>query len=66
MSSYITIFHLGVFYWTLVNIHPAYQSTLHSIQLLAVVKATLLKKYGMDAELKPAVKDLQELAVEVR
>ena len=60
------VIHLGVFYWTLVNIHPAYRSTLHSIQLLAVVRATLLKKYGMDAVLKPVVKDLQELAVEVR
>lgn len=49
----------------LLNIHPAYRSSLHSIQLLSVVHATRLKKFGMDAVLKPAISDLQKLASEV-
>lgn len=47
----------------LLNIHPAYRSTLHSIQLLAVV---YLKEYGVDAVMKPAVLELQKLACDVR
>ena len=49
----------------LLNIHPAYRSSLHSIQLLAVVNSNCLKTYGMDAVLKPAVDDLKVLATEV-
>lgn len=49
----------------LLNVHSAYRSSLHSIQLLAVVNSTYLKIYGMDAILKPAVDDLKILATEV-
>ena len=56
---------IGVFYWALLNIQPAYRSTLHSIQLLAVVNSNYLKLYGVDAVMKPAVDDLQELASKV-
>lgn len=56
---------LGVFYWMLLNIHPAYRSTLHSIQLLSVVNSTFLKTYGIDAVMKPAVSDLKKLSTEV-
>lgn len=56
---------LGVFYWMLLNVHPAYHSSLHSIQLLAIVKSTHLKIHGMDAVLKPALDDLLKLANEV-
>ena len=50
----------------LLNIHPAYRSSLHSIQLLAVVKSSVLKVYGIDAIMKPAVDDLLKLAKSVR
>lgn len=49
----------------LLNLHPAYRSSLHSIQLLAVVKSTLLKRYSIDAILRPAIEDLKELAKDV-
>ena len=55
----------AVFYWMLLNIHPAYRSTLHSIQLLAVVKSSLLKEYGIDAVMKPAILDLKKLTNDV-
>lgn len=42
-----------------------YRSTLHSIQLLAVVNSNSLKAYGIDAILRPAVDDLKKLAIEV-
>ena len=49
----------------LTNIHPAYRSTLHSIQLLAVINANLLKTYGIDAVLNYVVDDLKKLAKDV-
>ena len=49
---------IGVFYWMLLNVHPAYRSSLHSIQLLAVVKRSCIKQYGIDAALQPVVQDL--------
>lgn len=52
----------GMFYWTLLNVHPAYRSSLRFIQLLAVAKSKDVKEYGIDAILEPAVKDLQVLA----
>lgn len=62
---YVTIVSIGVFYWMLLNIHPAYRSSLHSIQLLAVVKSSHLKVYGIDAVLKPAIDDLLKLSHDV-
>ena len=49
----------------LLNIHPAHRSTLLSIQLLAVVKSTHLKKYGIDAVLEPSIRDLHTLGTSV-
>ena len=54
-----------MFYWILLNIHPAHRSTLKSIQLLAVVRSNAVKKYGIDAVLKPAIKDLKTLGTTV-
>lgn len=56
---------LGMFYWMLLNIHPAHRSTRHSIQLLAVAKSADIKVYGMDLVLAPAVADLKSLAEDV-
>jgi hypothetical protein len=56
---------LGMFYWMLLNIHPAHRSTLHSIQLLAVAKSSDIRVYGIDAVLKPAITDLITLAEDV-
>lgn len=54
-----------MFYWMLLNIHPAHRSSLKSIQLLAVGKCSDVKYYGMDAFLKPAIDDLIALANKV-
>lgn len=50
----------------LLNVHPVYRSSLHSIQLLAVVKSTHLKVHGVDSIMKPAIDDLLKLANDVR
>ena len=47
------------------NIHPAYRSTIRSIQLLAVAKSADMKRYGFDAVIKPAIDDLKRLANDV-
>lgn len=52
----------GMFYWTLLNVHPHTDHILRFIQLLAVAKSKAVKEYGIDAILEPAVKDLQVLA----
>ena len=49
----------------LLNIHPAYRSSLHSMQLLLVAKVVDIKRYGFDAVIKPAMEDLQRLAKDV-
>lgn len=63
---YLKLYYfLGMFYWMLLNIHPAHRSTLHSIQLLAVAKSADIKMHGMDSVLAPAVDDLKILAKDV-
>ena len=54
-----------MFYWSLLNIHPAHRSTLPSIQLLAVAKSSDVRVYGIDAVLSPVIADLKILATDV-
>lgn len=56
---------IEMFYWMLLNVHPAYRSTLHSIQLLAVAKSTDIRTYGIDAVLTPLIADMKTPAGEV-
>ena len=49
----------------LVNVQPAYRSVIHFNQLFAVAFSKDIRRYGMDAVLKPAVEDLKTLATEV-
>ncbi len=51
----------AVFYWMLINVHPAHRSSFKFIQLLAVVNANILKKYGINHILSTAVTDLKTL-----
>lgn len=64
-TTYVCTKFLGMFYWMLLNIHPAHHSSLHSIQLLAVAKSTDIRVYGIDAVLTPVIADLECLAKEV-
>ena len=52
---------VGAFYFTIGNIHPKFRSRVHSIQLVALVKAAHIKLYGMNKILEPIVKDIQKL-----
>ena len=52
---------LGFFYSSVGNLPPRLRSTLHSIQMVAVVKTSHIEKYGMDNILEPFMKDLYEL-----
>ena len=50
-----------MFYYTLSNVDPKYRSSLKAIQLVTVVKHTLVKKYGLDKILEPFVSRVKEL-----
>lgn len=52
---------LAMFYFQLGNLYSEYRSTLKSINLLALVETCHLKKYGIDATLKPFIEELQVL-----
>jgi len=56
-----TTYILGIFYFTLGNLRPNSRSKLSSINLLAIVKEKIVKKYGMDTILKPVVTDIKKL-----
>lgn len=51
----------GIFYFTLGNVSPKYRSKLSAIHLVAIAKHKNLSTYGMDALLKPFVRDLKRL-----
>lgn len=48
-------------YWVIANIPPKYRSTLHSIQLALLCKATHVKEYGYAKVLHPLIQDLASL-----
>lgn len=58
---YMCIHTSGAFYFTIGNCSPRLRSKLRSIQLLALVKSSHIKMYGINAVLKPIVEDLQKL-----
>lgn len=60
-SSFKKISPIGVFYYVLGNLSPKYRSQSHNIQLALIVKCRFIKKYGMDAILKPVVDDILQL-----
>lgn len=55
------VYFTGFFYFSLGNMEPKYRSRVASIQLLAIVKKSVLDNYGMDAVLKPFVDDIKKL-----
>ena len=58
---HICMFNLALFYYTLSNIRPKYRSSLHTIQLIAVVTHPLLQEYGFECILEPFIKEINEL-----
>ena len=51
----------GLFYYILGNIDPKFRSRVEVIQLVTVVKSTLITKYGIDEILKHFIRDINEL-----
>lgn len=49
---------LTAMYWVLANLPSKYRSTLHSIQLALLCKASDVKEFGYDKILSPLIKDL--------
>ena len=52
---------LRAFYYTIANIKPQHRSHENAIELLALITASLLKRYGPDAILDRLMSQLQEL-----
>lgn len=52
---------IGLFYYTLGNILPQYRSQLKAIQLLAVAKRPVIKKYGINCMLQTFMEEIAEL-----
>ena len=50
-----------MFYFMLGNINPCMCSKLKGIQLVALCKQKMIKKYGMNKILKPIVDDIKTL-----
>ena len=50
-----------MFYFILGNLRPKYRSKLRNVQLLAVVKKSLIDKYTISAILRPIVEDIKKL-----
>lgn len=61
LGSHSTTQKLGMFYWTLANIDPKLRTSQNSIFLLAIVKAKLIKKFGLEKLLKPFIDDIKIL-----
>lgn len=59
-SEVLCVF-LALIYYTLGNVHPKYRSRLMCIQLLAVVKSSVLQQYGPDVVLEPFMDDIKTL-----
>ena len=60
-DSIIFKYCIGLFYFTLGNIHPKHWSSLHTIQLLCVVATPVLEKYSIHQVLEPFMQDIKQL-----
>ena len=54
-------FIVGIFYFMLGNIDPKFRSTLHTIQLVAVVRTQLMEQYPVGEILEPFMDDVKKL-----
>ena len=52
---------IGFFYYTFGNLRPCYHSTYWAIQLLSVVKSSLLVKYGPEKVLESFIAKIKEI-----
>lgn len=61
MKSILPSLIIGFFYYVLGNLSPKHRSRLGNIQLITVVKKSLISKYGMNAILEPFLNDVKQL-----
>ena len=61
IDLFIFMTFTGAFYYTLGNLHPKYQQQLSNIQLLALVKSSVIKEYEMKTVLPHVIKDFNAL-----
>lgn len=61
LGSKTKIHEVGVFYFSILNIPPKFNSLLTNIHLLAICHSQDVKKYGFSAILKPFMDDLKKL-----
>ena len=52
---------LGLFYFVLGNLQPALRSKMRHIQLAVIATCGVMKKYGVDAVMKPILEDIKNL-----
>ena len=52
---------VGIFYFMLANIDPKFRSSLHTIQLVAVVRTEMIEKYPISEILEPFISDIRQL-----
>ncbi|KAK3928886.1 Protein fem-1-like protein A [Frankliniella fusca] len=53
--------NLRFYYWLLINIHPDKRATLRAVNVIAIVKASVAKKYGNEPFLQDFKEDMQLL-----
>jgi len=58
LGSAATKYKIDMYYYCVANISPKYRSRVCAVQLLAIVKASHVKKYGIDKILAPIIDDL--------
>ena len=61
LQCHASLHNIALFYYTLGNISPKYRSMLEGIQLLSVVKSSVMEKYGPDLVLQSFMHDLHLL-----
>ena len=52
---------IGLFYYTLGNINPKFRSATQTIQLLTVVRTSLIEKYGINEIFNPLLESIHQL-----
>ena len=64
LGTHVKKHKLGIFLFTLGNIHPKYRSSLRVINLLLAATVPVIEKHGLNQILQPFLCDLQTLATD--
>ena len=64
LGTHVKRHKLGIFLFTLGNIHSKYRSSLRVINLVIAATTPIITKHGLDLILQPFIHDLQTLATD--